>query len=299
MKTRFLFSAMFVFLVIIFTSCEKDIPITDITFQKEVSAIKMGETLTLNTRVFPADANNQRLKWSSSDISIATVNENGEVTALKKGTVQIIVATNDGRQMATCTLIVVDEPNIVMSYSVDSPINVYPQLSFSLISTSDIEMIVMDIGDGLEVVSLTDGLLRFGNQYYPLEVMPPRIVKIYCEHVTELRARENHNYCYQITDLDISNATNLEKLFLEGRLTNLGVSGTERLSLIDLINNRIFSVQALNDLIGTLDYNSYISKREILVSINGKEDYDNVDFSTAEDRGWSVVTYVKWENRWW
>lgn len=54
------------------------------------------ETITLTTTFTPSNATNQSGVWSSSDESIATVNQNGIVTAVSDGVVTITFTTNDG-----------------------------------------------------------------------------------------------------------------------------------------------------------------------------------------------------------
>lgn len=46
------------------------------------------------------------VEWSSSDESVATVDENGKVTALKAGTATITAKALDGDKTATFTLTV-------------------------------------------------------------------------------------------------------------------------------------------------------------------------------------------------
>jgi uncharacterized protein YjdB len=67
----------------------------------------VGETLKLVATIFPANATNQNITWSSSNTGVATVDANGKVTARGSGTATITVKTEDGGYTATCTVIVV------------------------------------------------------------------------------------------------------------------------------------------------------------------------------------------------
>ncbi len=70
--------------------------------------LKPGEKTTLVATLGP-DNEKVELIWSSSDESIATVDENGVVTALKEGKVTITAKTKDGKYTATCELTVSEE----------------------------------------------------------------------------------------------------------------------------------------------------------------------------------------------
>ena len=50
----------------------------------------------------------KNVKWTSSDETIAKVDADGEVTALKLGSAAIIATTEDGAKVATCTVTVSD-----------------------------------------------------------------------------------------------------------------------------------------------------------------------------------------------
>jgi len=60
------------------------------------ATMKAGETQTLTAAIKPAGADNQKLKWKSSNKSIATVDGSGVVTAKKKGKVIITATAKDG-----------------------------------------------------------------------------------------------------------------------------------------------------------------------------------------------------------
>ena len=65
-----------------------------------------GETVQLIASVTPDNAVNKKLTWSTSDSSVATVDENGLVTAVANGTAIITVTTEDGEMTATSTITV-------------------------------------------------------------------------------------------------------------------------------------------------------------------------------------------------
>ena len=83
----------------------KPVPVTGIALDRETASIGTGETLTLTPIFSPETATNKNVTWSSSDKTVATV-ENGIVTPLKKGTTTITVTTEDGGFSASCLVTV-------------------------------------------------------------------------------------------------------------------------------------------------------------------------------------------------
>lgn len=71
-------------------------------------ALKKGESKTITVDVMPEGYNNSDLKWSSSDESVATVN-NGKINSVSAGTCIISVSINDGEYVQNCTVTVTDE----------------------------------------------------------------------------------------------------------------------------------------------------------------------------------------------
>ncbi len=65
-----------------------------------------GESLALTAEVLPENASGRAVQWSSTDPSVAAVDENGLVTATGKGTALITAQTEDGFGRDTCTVTV-------------------------------------------------------------------------------------------------------------------------------------------------------------------------------------------------
>ena len=82
-------------------------PVTGVTLDKAQATLKEGDTLTLVATVAPADANETGVTFSSSDASVATVGQDGKVTAVKAGSATISVTTADGGFVAECEVTVV------------------------------------------------------------------------------------------------------------------------------------------------------------------------------------------------
>ena len=81
---------------------------TGVTLSQTLARLLIGETLTLTATIAPANATNKSVTWSSSHPAVATVNENGVVTAKSAGTAIITVTTAIEKKTATCKVIVYD-----------------------------------------------------------------------------------------------------------------------------------------------------------------------------------------------
>jgi len=102
MKTQH-FLYLFFFVIILFSACkEKIIKVTGITLDKETLELVPGEKEFLTATVHPTDADNKNVIWGSSNTAVATVNNNGFITAIDNGDATITVTTQDGEKRANC-----------------------------------------------------------------------------------------------------------------------------------------------------------------------------------------------------
>ena len=81
------------------------VPATGVTLSETELPLVKGATATLTATVVPSDATNQKVRWSSNNTSVATV-ENGTVTAVSAGNASITVTTEDGNHTARCEVVV-------------------------------------------------------------------------------------------------------------------------------------------------------------------------------------------------
>lgn len=68
--------------------------------------LDVGETETLTSTISPVDASYQTVTWKSNAPSVATVDQNGTVTAKGVGEAVITATAQDGGKTATCTVTV-------------------------------------------------------------------------------------------------------------------------------------------------------------------------------------------------
>ncbi len=101
--------------VTVSTPPAKPVSVTGVKLNKTSLTLTEKNTATLTATVVPADANNKKVTWSSSDSSVAKVDANGKVTAVKSGKAIITVTTEDGKKTATCTVTVSALPEKTVS----------------------------------------------------------------------------------------------------------------------------------------------------------------------------------------
>lgn len=141
------------------------ISVTDVYLNSTAAEINIGDTLTLVATVMPENADNKKLIWTSSDEEIASVSENGIVTAKSAGTVKITVRTEDGAKTADCTINVlpekIDPINISLSSEVVAAGNTV-EIELSLSDNPGISELSFEIGYDSSVMTLKSYESRSG-----------------------------------------------------------------------------------------------------------------------------------------
>ncbi len=88
------------------TGESQNISVTGVTLNETTATVEAGSKYQLKETVQPTNATNKKVTWSSDNTDIATVDENGLVTAVKEGTANITVTTEDGNHTAKCVVTV-------------------------------------------------------------------------------------------------------------------------------------------------------------------------------------------------
>lgn len=86
------------------------VAVENVSLDKKTLTVDIGESSKLTATVKPDNAANKKVSWSSNDEDVASVDANGRVTAISRGTATITVRTEDGNFAAQCKVTVTD-PN--------------------------------------------------------------------------------------------------------------------------------------------------------------------------------------------
>ena len=79
-------------------------PVKGIQLDCTSKTLSIGESFTLKATLTPADATIQTITWTSENTAVATVDANGVVTGVGKGTTTIVATTKSGNFKAKCEI---------------------------------------------------------------------------------------------------------------------------------------------------------------------------------------------------
>ena len=108
--------------------------VNSIELNKTSIDLFINNSENLIATINPSNATNKNINWTSSDTSVATVDNNGRVTAKKAGTTTIIVSSDDGNKKATCK-VTVKNINVAGISISESNLNLIRGNSHSLTAT--------------------------------------------------------------------------------------------------------------------------------------------------------------------
>ena len=148
------------------------VPVTGVTLNQTAVTLDIDQSITLKATVAPENATNKAVTWASDNTGVATVDENGKVTAVAAGTANITVTTADGGKTATCAVTVnpATDPEPSVEYEwvsaqadfTDSAVSSYSSGSAKL--PSDITVGRFTFAQGTYVEGISSGLkVEYGN----------------------------------------------------------------------------------------------------------------------------------------
>ena len=135
------------------------VTVTSITLNKTSLNLKKGQSETLVATVKPDNATDKSVSWSSSDNTIASVNQNGKVTALKSG--NVIITAKAGEKSATCSVTITTPVESVSlnQTSVDLEVGQTTTLVASINPSDADEKTVEWITSNVAVATVADGVV--------------------------------------------------------------------------------------------------------------------------------------------
>ena len=95
------------------------VSVTGISVDPTEWTMTVGDKKELTATVTPDNATNKNVTWSSNKESVATVDEDGVVTAVSPGTATITVTTKDGGFTASCDVTVTPKPVVSVTFDFD------------------------------------------------------------------------------------------------------------------------------------------------------------------------------------
>ncbi len=114
-------------------------PVTglELNINENTQTLNVGDTFAIVPTVLPLDAADKSCTFLSSDPTIATVDENGIVVAIKGGTCEVVVTTNEGGLSDKCKIIVIEKVSTVDISGEKEYLNVGESLNLTAAVTTD------------------------------------------------------------------------------------------------------------------------------------------------------------------
>ena len=221
------------------------IPADSVTITQTEAEIYIGQPFALTVTVLPENATYKTLAWTSSDETVATVNENGVITATTTGTTTITATTIDGKT-ATCAL-TVKAGEIEFTLTEDS--------SFYVVTgytgyEKNVE--IPNLHDGLRIIRIAEQAFR-ENTYIETLTMPNTIQTVDAYAFYGCTSLKTVNIPESVKDLNeytFANCTSLETVTLNYKITKIGAhafENCESLTQIIFLTNGVINLEIIDE----------------------------------------------------
>lgn len=219
----------------LFVNCKKDkgVPVESFSIDPVTVYLNDGDTHQLDVIVQPGKAKKgefmSSLVWVSDDENIASVDENGLVTAKMRGNTRITASTSDGTLSASCDV------NVQLVLTDDKDISAYFEGNFALALEYD--------GKIADNNKITYGEVKNITEFY--------VPSIYAKDIETADGLEflvnletlGLGGCKNLTSLNVSTLTKLKKLVAtKGKLTHVDLTNCSDLESVIMDDNQLESV---------------------------------------------------------
>ena len=250
------------------------VKLTNIAINKKTISLKSGKTEQLSVKYTPDSATNKSITWTSSNNKVATVDSNGKVTAISKGTATITAKANDGSNAS-------DTSTVTVSYSVSMKLNDTSKIinvgdTFNLkasISPAGASQNVTWSSDKTNIATVDkDGKVKGvkeGTAYITATSVEDKTISIKCKvevkkkAVTEIKSKDSektlkYKGTYQISiTVNPSNANNKEVTYKssntdiatvdsKGKVTAKSKTGTSTITITSKDNTKVSTKVKIN-----------------------------------------------------
>lgn len=219
----------------LFVNCKKDkgVPVESFSIDPVTVYLNDGDTHQLDVIVQPIKAKKgefmSSLVWVSDDENIASVDENGLVTAKMRGNTRITASTSDGTMSASCDV------NVQLVLTDDKDISAYFEGNFAL--ALQYKGLIAD-----------DNKITYGEVKNITEFDVPAIYAKDIETADGLEFLVNLESldlggAKNLTSLNVSTLTKLKKLVAtKGKLTHVDLTNCSDLESVFMDDNKLESV---------------------------------------------------------
>ncbi len=230
---------------------KKNVAVTEVIMNSSTVTIEEGYTARVNVIVLPNEATNKNVRWTSSNKVVATISEDGLITAQSPGTATITATTESGSKTATCKVTVTPEEKVetVILDDITSYVTRFKKLDPDAIYDAFYDIVYDRGADGSwnikpEYVN-SDGL--FNDKYMDLSKQTNEKI--------EQAETERENILNELVDAKKSFILLIESSSCEGRTFSPVISATRQLEENNIPFIRTFDQQS--------DYSYYHSKLKI------------------------------------
>ena len=134
--------------------------ITNIELPEAVSLTVGDDPDFLEVVYTPEDATWKRVEWTSSDITVAAVSENGGIEAINKGTAEITATTTDGSELSATCLVTVEDGSIVGIVMLEGVCDVYTVDGVAVATGMEMKEIV-NLPAGIYMIRTADKTFKY------------------------------------------------------------------------------------------------------------------------------------------
>lgn len=150
-------------------------PLDEISVSSEVGELLQGDTLKLQANLLPKNADDTQVKWTSSDSTVAKVDETGIVTAVEAGDVIISVMSLENKDIR-------GEIKLSVNPVLRPFIRLHDEESFKTREFVVGESITMNVdyhaGSGNKVIASDEGGMRFWLRHFKYKWIPAKDITL-------------------------------------------------------------------------------------------------------------------------